>query len=528
MVATARGAIRVTGAATQPAARRTGLVIFAILVCAALAVALLPGAAAIGLGALLAGAVVPILARPEAAPPIVVFLIYTNAVVVLVRFHGLPDVAALALPVALCAPFAWHLLIRRERVVATPALALMLAFLAVQLVSAAFSAYTANAVSAVTTYAVEGVALFVLVLNVFRSRTMILAGTWSIVAGAGVLGAISAYQEATGTYANAYLGFAQVKSTTGGFFTGAPTLLGRGRQPELSGPIGDSNSSAQIVLIALPLGVALIVATRPILPKLVAAGLSLLIAVGMVLTFSRGAALAAVLLVPLMLLLKFVRLRHLLAVALGSILVLAMVPEYAQRVATLDVLTNLFTPDGVSVQDGSLRSRATENLAAALVYIDHPILGVGPGQYPAYYRQYADQIGLEVQVADRQPHTLYLGIAAETGTPGLLLFLAILGTTLVALIRARRLALRSGDQLMATLGAGFILAVAGFMLTGVFLHLAFERYPWLILALANATAATTRAVHTSRYRVPLSPTLPAPSAVALPAPVALSEGSHPR
>lgn len=483
----------------QPRARRpSALVIFALLTCAAATVALMPGAGAVALAALLFGAVVLILARPDVASVMVIFLIYTNAVVVFVKFHGLPDVAALALPLALCAPFAWRVLLRREVVVITPALPWMFALLVVQLLSAAFSAFTTDSVQYVLTYVIEGIALFFLVVNVIRSRGTVIAATWSVVSAAALLGVISAIQQVTGTYANSYFGFAQVKATTGGFFIGPETLLGRLRQPEASGPIGDPNFYAQIMLIALPLGLALVLASRRPAAKVAAAGMTIFIAAGMILTYSRGAAVAAVALVPLMLMLRMVRWRHVVAVALATLVLLVAVPEYAGRIATLDVLTNIFTPQGISLAgaDVSLRSRATENLAAALMYVDHPILGVGPGEYPAYYLQYADRIGLEVQVANRLPHDLYLGVAAETGTLGILAFLGILGATILALLRARQLALRSGDHVLAIVVGGFILSTAAFMLSGLFLHLAFARYAWLMLALANAAAATVRSANT--------------------------------
>ncbi len=480
------------------ARRPSALVISVLLACAAATVALVPGAQTAAVAAVLIGVFGLVVARPDTASVIVIFLIYTNAAVVLVKFHGVPDVAALALPLALSAPFAWRVVLRREEVVVTPALPWMLVLLVVELLSTAFSAYATDAAQNVLDYAVEGIALFFLVVNVVRTRATVVAATWSVVSAAALLGVISAFQEMTGTYGNSYFGFAQVKNTTGGFFTGAQSLLGAVRQRELSGPIGDPNFYAQIMLIAIPLGLALVLASRRPASKALAAAMTLFIAVGMILTFSRGAAVAAVLLVPLMLMLRMVRWQHVVAVALATLLLLVAVPEYGKRVATLDVLSNVFTSEGVSLQgaDVSLRSRATENLAAALMYVDHLILGVGPGEYPAYYRQYADKIGLEVQVANRQPHTLYLGLAAETGTLGIVAFLAILLATLGALIRARRLALGSGDHVMAFIVGGFILSVAGFMLTGLFLHLAFARYAWLLLALANAAAATTRSAIT--------------------------------
>ena len=52
--------------------------------------------------------------------------------------------------------------------------------------------------------------------------------------------------------------------------------------------------------------------------------------------------------------------------------------------------------------DGAVLSRATEGIAALLVFADHPLIGVGPGRFPSYYRLYADDIGIRALNADRQ------------------------------------------------------------------------------------------------------------------------------
>ena len=80
----------------------------------------------------------------------------------------------------------------------------------------------------------------------------------------------------------------------------------------------------------------------------------------------------------------------------------------------------------------------TEGLAALLAWADHPVIGVGPGQFPQYYRQYAEVVGIRVLARDREAHNLYLGMAAELGIIGITVFLVILGLTFRDLIRARR------------------------------------------------------------------------------------------
>src|SRR5262245_63200564 len=84
---------------------------------------------------LLAGVYV-ILRRPEVAAPVFAFLLYTNHQAVLVQIHQLPFVVAAAVPLILLIPIARDVILRREPLIITPAVPLILAFLAVQLVGA--------------------------------------------------------------------------------------------------------------------------------------------------------------------------------------------------------------------------------------------------------------------------------------------------------------------------------------------------------------------------------------------------------
>ena len=443
-------------------------------------------------GAALAVAVI-IMQRPDAATVLVLFAIYSNAAVVAVHFHNVPAVLAVVLPVALIAPLASQVLGGRQPIILTPTLPWMLAFLMAQILATAASANVDEAVAELPNVLVEGVGLFVLIVNVVRTPGMLRAACWAILGAGAILGTLSAYQELTGTYGNSYFGFAQVKDAAGGFFTGEETLTGRARQPELAGPIGDQNFYAQIMLMLIPVGMARTMAERR--PwSIIAFALTALVAVGTVLTFSRGAALAALALVVIMVAIRFVRVRHLLVAFMVLAVMAVAVPEYVARVATLDVLTAFVSGDQViNEADVSLQSRATENLAAGLVFLDHPLFGVGPGQFPSYYQEYANRVGLEVQLADRQAHTLYLGIAAELGILGLVSFLGILAVTILGLYRVSRAVRRIDPGLAVTL-IGLGLSLGAFMLTGLFLHLAYARYAWLVIALAAAGTAVARQI----------------------------------
>ena len=148
--------------------------------------------------------------------------------------------------------------------------------------------------------------------------------------------------------------------------------------------------------------------------------------------------------------------------------------------------------------DQSIRARWTEMRAAALAFADRPILGVGPENFPLHYQEYAQRIGVGVhtrvrsgenrgEIPEREAHNLFVGIAADLGLVGFALFLAILWTSMSRLSRLRRRAAQI-DPEVANYAAGFYLALLAYVVAGVFLTLAFERYLWLLIALATATA----------------------------------------
>ncbi|MDQ2934937.1 MAG: O-antigen ligase family protein [Chloroflexota bacterium] len=458
-----------------------------------LPIAIMLLATTIGLGALVLGVPLQAIAvvgaalfalviafKPDVATLAVIAIIYSNAAVIGYRFHGLPYAVAAGVPLLLVAPLAYYLLIRRQRLIIAPALPWILGFLLIQLISTLFSRDSNAAAQALGIFLTEGVLLYLLVTNVVRTERMAYACLWLLlVVGAG-LGALSVHQQLTQNYRADYLGFAQMSKAT--FATGVSPATAGVQQPRLGGPLGQQNRYAQIMLVLVPLGMATIWGRRVRHLKLLAGGAMGLIALGAALTFSRGGAVGFVLMVMVAAALRYIRFRQVALVMAAAFGILFLVPQYSARLASLENL-----PSGTSSADGAVLSRITETLTAVLVFGDHPLIGVGPGLFPAYYTQYADNIGLNVRSQDREAHNLYMGIAAETGIFGLVAFMGAIIVTLRDLARTRSRLLRSRPAL-AHLAAAYALAIVAYLTTGIFLHLSFERYYWLILALAGAVS----------------------------------------
>jgi putative inorganic carbon (hco3(-)) transporter len=150
-------------------------------------------------------------------------------------------------------------------------------------------------------------------------------------------------------------------------------------------------------------------------------------------------------------------------------------------------VTEISTSDESGYPDRAVLGRATENLAAWYTFLDNPITGVGPGVYfREYSQEYANRLGLRYLQSDRRGHSLYLEMAADTGVIGLGAFLAMVLTALAYLYRNSRY-WRERDEERSMLASSFFFALVAYLATAFFLHLSYQRYFWLLLALASST-----------------------------------------
>ncbi len=333
-----------------------------------------PLVAIVGLVALLLA--LASLIRPEVATLVVIFILYSNAAVVAVTQFGMPVFIGAVVPMILVVPLAYELLVKRRIVVITPAFPWLVAFLLVQILGTLFARDMTSAADELVTFLLEGIGLYLLVVNVVRTPSEMRYVVWTLLAVGAFLGGLSIYQAATGTYSNDYFGFAQSDATN----DLGVTVAGLHR---LAGPIGEKNRYAQIMLMLVPLALFQAWSERNRLLRLAAYAVAILASGAVILTFSRGAAVGFALVVLIMVLLRYIKLWQLFLVGLLAVSMLIAVPAYADRLTTLSAIVDTVTGGDTGTQaDNSILSRATENLAALNVFSDHPIVGVGPGQFP--------------------------------------------------------------------------------------------------------------------------------------------------
>jgi O-antigen ligase len=136
----------------------------------------------------------------------------------------------------------------------------------------------------------------------------------------------------------------------------------------------------------------------------------------------------------------------------------------------------------------------------------HPLFGVGFGQFPQVSPHYVLQPGalnyigliVENQIV---VHNLYLALWVEGGVVGLLLFLAVILSSLVCAWRAVRDFDAQGDVEMASLARAAFLALIGLLAASFFLSDLENAQLWILLAfgpiLAGLAKRQTRAFSSS-------------------------------
>lgn len=437
------------------------------------------------LGGLLAILVLLALLKwPDSATLLVLFYIYTNLGVVGIRFHGVPPFVATALfPMLLAIPLIWYLLVRREKLIITPVFLLLFMLGVIYTLGAAFSSDITLAVPQLTDFFVEGLILYFLLTNIIRTPVMLKRVVWALLISGALIGGLSLYQQVTQTFDNNYAGFAQV---AGDFGTGVEGLQGEIEQPRLTGSIGEQNRYAQNMLMLVPLGLFQLWIYRSVRARILALVLTGLIIVGGALAFSRGAAVGFVLMIVIMTFLRYIKIHQLLLLILGIGLILWLFPQYGVRLTSLDVFASLIGPDrgpALAGADNAVMDRASLMASAFNVFKDHPIFGVGPGMVRYYTQEYSREVGISSLMGDYQAHSLFLGIAADAGLLGLITFLLILLIPLRDLARARKKWMVSRPDL-SYLATAFFQVLVAYMVTGLFLHLSYYRFFYLMLALA--------------------------------------------
>jgi O-antigen ligase len=352
-------------------------------------------------------------------------------------------------------------------------------FAVVQGLGVIFAKQPERAAEEFFTFLVEAVALYFLIVNAVRSEQALRGVTWALCLTAILMGGVPLIQQVRGDFENQYGGLAQTPDEPG--FLGADNTT---IQRRMAGPIGEKNRYGQIMLMLVPLSLFRLRDERSPWLRGLAVVTLLFAATGVYLSFSRSTILCAGLVMLLAAALGHVNRKWVTLVVIVGFGGLLMTPQYRARLASLADLRELFNAGKHSQADGALKGRATEMGAAALVFLDHPLIGVGPGEFKFYSREYGERIGIRALAPERQAHCLPLDVAAENGFLGLCCLIGVIGVQGWRLLQqTNNSSARPG---LRSLSAGCLYMLAAYAATGLFLHFAFIRYFWLMIALGDA------------------------------------------
>jgi putative inorganic carbon (HCO3(-)) transporter len=232
------------------------------------------------------------------------------------------------------------------------------------------------------------------------------------------------------------------------------------------GTFYNPNVFAGFLMLAIPLSISALLAARSGIIRILCGYALLTLITALVLTGSRGGWLAF--------LLSAVVFGPLLGVALGRRRqgavagLVAVVVLVGLAIALPPLRVRLLT--SFSAQEHSNRFRLLTWEAALQMVLDRPVQGFGPGSFELAFPKYA--IGGYTRMA----HENYLQIAAETGLPGLLAFVWLLGAFIFSTTRALSSA---GNREVALLMAACVSGVAAFAFHS------FLDYGWFIGAIAS-------------------------------------------
>jgi putative inorganic carbon (hco3(-)) transporter len=316
---------------------------------------------------------------------------------------------------------------------------------------------------------------------------------WLLILSAGFVSALTTYQVVTGNFTQTFGGLAH---------NNIDQVISEVYQVRVSGPVGDPNFYGLILIAPLALALYRAMDERQLSLRLLAVVAAGFILFAILNTYSRGAFVALVVVLVLIAFERRVKPKFLLVTAVALFFTVQILPPaYQDRLASL---VNLKPSDqGAIRSETSFKGRYSELLAGAQMFADHPFVGVGINNYPGRYQEYAGRIGLEYRTTEREAHSFYVEVAAETGLLGIFAFSGLFFISLYDLGRAKRkLAQANADPHWQSWLTSLQVALVGYMACTLFLHDAYIRYLWLLIGFCAAAVHIVDSTINSNHNNP--------------------------
>ena len=247
----------------------------------------------------------------------------------------------------------------------------------------------------------------------------------------------------------------------------------------------DANDLATLIVIAMPLGLYFVIGQRRLLPRLLALGGLIVLAVGLIWSGSRGGFLAFLAVAAFVL----VRMTTIPARSRigGLVVILVVLLGTASDKYWTQMQTIVHYDQDYNVTSETGRVRIWKRGIGYMT--DHPLLGVGIRNFPVAEGTISPQARLQergIGVWWGAAHNTYVQVGAELGFPGLLLYLGVIGTAWLSLRRVSRRAFRThphGGE-VSRLAQSLMASLVGFAAGSFFLSLAYADMVYMLIALA--------------------------------------------
>lgn len=243
----------------------------------------------------------------------------------------------------------------------------------------------------------------------------------------------------------------------------------------------NSNELALILVLTLPFCIAFLLRTPRLWRKAVWAAAAMLLVYGIMLTGSRAGFLA--LLVGGGVCLREFGLRgRRIALVLGAAGVAMLLMLFA-RDTVMDRFHAMFNDEPTTSEGRAAHASALEReelfWKALAVTVDHPLFGIGPGNFNSISGHWKDQ------------HNTYTQMGSEGGVPALILYVLLLWCGLANLRRTNRLV--SADSEEALFGMALRGSVYGLLVGSFFATSAYHFFPYFLVGYTSALVAIVEA-----------------------------------
>jgi O-antigen ligase len=338
---------------------------------------------------------------------------------------------------------------------------IVLALCLAALLSVPWALSSSEAIATFSDSFIKAVLMFIVIVNAVRTEKRLLQ-LLHLVLAAGV-----------------FLAYGAI----GAFRRGEFSVEGYRVKGNLGAALSDPNDTALFLVTMIPIALALMLAARGRVEKLIYGGAAAFMTAAIFVTYSRGGFLALAF-AAAFLGWKMMRRAPL---ATGSFIAFALVAgallmpsNYAERLGSIS--------GGDTRGSASARSRLLER--SVEVAAQNPIVGVGMGNFSS------------LSIRGQSTHNAYTQVAAEMGLPALLIYLTFLLTPLARLRRIERetavVCHRKAYGRIHFLSLGLQASIIGFMIGSFFLSVA---YYWFIYYLVGYAVCLGRIYETGPGRI---------------------------